>query len=402
MVCGRASGKSYAASLLIVKYFLQGKRVIALAQSYKSLSEVLFAEIEKRLEEMGLDIRINRANMKAEYNGGVIYGASYENLESIRGLSNISLAVCDEAALSPNKLFTILSPCLRGPGIEGKIRLLSTPRRGSWLNLYCKEHPNLIEIIHATTRDNKFITEEQIKLMTDTIVNSDLIQQEIEGVMLDLDSDSSIIQLKDYPTVKTNYNGKKDTYMGIDLAGLGNDSNVITVVNQYEILEQVSIQRANTFELANTAELLYKKYDVKLVNIDITGSTSCGVYDMLLAKNYNVNGINFGSAAENKDRFANIRAEMYVELANAIKAGLYVSDDEIKTQLAFTTIFVNNSGKFQLCKKEEIKELIGHSPDKADSFALACYGFKHQNIQNGMTDKQVNDVVDEYLRLVGY
>ena len=340
--------------------------------------------------------------MKAEYNGGVIYGASYENLESIRGLSNISLAVCDEAALSPNKLFTILSPCLRGPGIDGKIRLLSTPRRGSWLNLYCKEHPNLIEIIHATTRDNKFITEEQIKLMTDTIVNSDLIQQEIEGVMLDLDSDSSIIQLKDYPTVKTNYNGKKDTYMGIDLAGLGNDSNVITVVNQYEILEQVSIQRANTFELANTAELLYKKYDVKLVNIDITGSTSCGVYDMLLAKNYNVNGINFGSAAENKDRFANIRAEMYVELANAIKAGLYVSDDEIKTQLAFTTIFVNNSGKFQLCKKEEIKELIGHSPDKADSFALACYGFKHQNIQNEMTDKQVNEVVDEYLRLVGY
>ena len=397
MVCGRAAGKSYAASLLIIKYFLEGKNVIALAQTYKSLSEVLFAEIRNRLDELGIDAHFNSAAMKITYGRGVIYGASYENLESIRGLSRISLAVCDEAALSPNKLFTILSPCLRGEGIEGRIRLLSTPRRGSWLNLFCKEHADRIELIHATTRDNKYITEDQIKLMTDSIVNEDLIEQEIEGVMLDIDSDASIIQLKDYPKFKMSYAKNKGAFIGVDLAGLGNDSNVITVVNEYEILDQIDIKVANTFEMTRIIEDLKEKYNAKGIFIDITGSTSCGVLDMLTMKKYPVHGINFAQAANDKERYANARCEMYVETANAIKSGLFVNDDDIKTQLSFTTIFVNNSGKFQLCKKEEIKELIGHSPDKADSFALAVYAMNHTDMPALMTASKAEDISSKYL-----
>ena len=401
MVCGRAAGKSFAASLIIVKNFLEGKNIIALSQSKQQLRDVLFTEIMERFNELGIVVHYNQQTMRITYGKAIIYGGSYESLENIRGLTKISLAVCDEAALSPPKLFSILSPCLRGEGIKGYIRLLSTPRRGSWLNLYCKEHPDLIELIHATTRDNKFITDEQIKLMTDSIVNSDLLNQELEGVMLDIDSDNSIIQMKDYPKQKQNYNGEQEVYIGVDLAGLGSDNNVITVLNKYEILEQRMINQSNTFELSAVIEMLYEQYKAKLINIDITGSTSCGVYDMLKLKGYNVQGINFANAAENKDRYCNIRVEMYVELANMIKSGLYIDDQDIKTQLAFTTIFVNNSGKFQLCKKEEIKELLGHSPDQADSLALAAYAFKHQSCEV-MDDKQADEVATEYLRLLGY
>ena len=397
MVCGRAAGKSFAASLLIVKYLLEGKRVIALAQTFRSLSEVLFTEIKNRLEELKVNVHINWGSMKIEYGDGCVYGASYENLESIRGLSKISLAVCDEAALSPNKLFTVLSPCLRGEGIEGKIRLLSTPRRGSWLNLYCKEHPDRIELIHATTRDNTFITEDQIKLMTDSIVNEELLQQELEGVMLDIDSDASILQLKDYPSMVKYAGPIKGPAIGVDLAGLGSDSNVITCVNQFEILDIVDVKVANSFQLCNLIETMYRKHNAKNIFIDITGSTSCGVLDLLRTKKYPVVGINFAQSAFEKDKYCNSRCEMYVELANAVKSGLYVKDEDIHTQLAFTTIFVNNSGKFQLCKKEEIKEMIGHSPDKADSFALAVYAMNHiGGILNAMTDKEMEDVSEEY------
>ena len=397
MVCGRAAGKSFAASLLIVKYLLEGKRVIALAQTFRSLSEVLFTEIKNRLEELKVNVHINWGSMKIEYGDGCVYGASYENLESIRGLSKISLAVCDEAALSPNKLFTVLSPCLRGEGIEGKIRLLSTPRRGSWLNLYCKEHPDRIELIHATTRDNTFITEDQIKLMTDSIVNEELLQQELEGVMLDIDSDASILQLKDYPSMVKYAGPIKGPAIGVDLAGLGSDSNVITCVNQFEILDIVDVKVANSFQLCNLIETMYRKHNAKNIFIDITGSTSCGVLDLLRTKKYPVVGINFAQSAFEKDKYCNSRCEMYVELANAVKSGLYVKDEDIHTQLAFTTIFVNNSGKFQLCKKEEIKEMIGHSPDKADSFALAVYAMNHiGGILNAMTDKKMEDVSEEY------
>ena len=265
-----------------------------------------------------------------------------------------------------------------------------------------KEHPENIELIHATTRDNKFITEDQIKMMTSSIINEDLIAQEIEGVMLDIDSDASIIQLKDYPRILNPYGVAKGPYMGIDLAGLGTDSNVITVVNEFEILEQESIKQADTFQMTRMTEELYSKHNAKGIMIDVTGSTSCGVKDMLVLKKYPVAGINFAQAAYNKDRYINARCEMYVELANAIKSGMYIHDDEIKTQLAFTTIFVNQSGRFQLNKKEEIKELIGHSPDKADSLALAVYAMNHTDQTPEYNSKKAEEIGSKYLTWVTY
>lgn len=387
--------KSYVASLYIAINFLRGLRIIALAQTFKALHEVLFTEILARLDEMGIPYHFEKQSMKITYGNGVIFGASYENLESIRGLSRISVAVCDEAALSPNTLFSTLSPCLRGEGIEPYIRLLSTPRRGSWLNLYIREHPESVEVIHAKTSDNPLITEEQLQLMKQSIVNDDMLQQELEGVMLDIDSDSSVVQLRDYPKIDSGKTAEL-FYMGIDLAGLGSDSNVITVSSSYRIEEQVAVRVANTFELTDRVESLCRKYKIQCVYIDITGSTSCGLLDMLKAKGLNAVGINFAQKPFS-ERYANARCEMYVELSNAIKSGMFIDSDDIKTQLSYTTINVNPSGKFQLIKKESIKELIGHSPDEADSLALSIYAMNHGG--HGDEVKHAQEVANKYLRM---
>lgn len=398
LCCGRGFGKSYVASLLIVINFLQGKRIIALAQNYKALSEVLFMEIRNRLEEMQVDYHYDRNGMKLTYGNGVIYGASYESIEAVRGLSNISLAVCDEAALSPPKLFATLTPCLRGEGIIGNVRLLSTPRRGSWLNLYCKEHPDKVQVITATTMDNSLVTKEQIELMKATIVNPELIKQELEGVMLDIDSDASVVQLSEYPS-QDNGIPLDDNYMGIDLSGLGADNNVFVVSNRYRILDKVTVNKADTFELMSTAETLINKYNVKATFMDVTGSTSNGLLDLMKAKNYNVLGINFAQKPY-EERYANARAEMYVELSKAIKAGLFVDCEDIKTQLSYTTISVNNSGKFQLCKKDEIKEMIGHSPDEADALALSVYAMNH-GVSVINEARRASEIAAKYLRYLG-
>ena len=396
LCCGRGFGKSFVASLLITINFLQGKRIIALAQNFKALNEVLFQEIRNRLEELEIPARIDSHAMKITYGNGVIYGASYEGLESVRGLSKISLAVCDEAALSPPKLFETLTPCLRGDGITGQVRLLSTPRRGSWLNLYCKEHSDNVEIITARTSDNKMITEEQIKLMKATIVNPEIARQELEGVMLDIDSDASVIQLCDYPSYDSGRTA--DNYMGIDLSGLGADNNVFVVSNQYRIEEIVKVNKADSFELLNVAERLIQQYSVKGTFIDITGSTSNGLYDLMKSKNHAVLGINFAQKPF-EDRYNNARCEMYLELSKAVKDGLFVSNQDIKTQLAYTTVSVNNTGKFQLCKKEEIKEAIGHSPDEADAFALSVYAMNHKSsVQEA---KHASEIGQKYLNYLG-
>ena len=96
MVCGRAAGKSFAASLIIVKNFLEGKNIIALSQSKQQLRDVLFTEIMERFNELGIVVHYNQQTMRITYGKAIIYGGSYESLENIRGLTKISLAVCDE------------------------------------------------------------------------------------------------------------------------------------------------------------------------------------------------------------------------------------------------------------------------------------------------------------------
>jgi hypothetical protein len=92
---------------------------------------------------------------------------------------------------------------------------------------------------------------------------------------------------------------------------------------------------------------------------------------------------------------------MYVDLSNAVKDGLYIQDDDIKTQLAYTTIFVNQSGKLQLVKKDEIKEMIGHSPDQADSLALAVYAMMHSESIPTVEEerKKATEVANRYMSM---
>ena len=98
-------------------------------------------------------------------------------------------------------------------------------------------------------------------------------------------------------------------------------------------------------------------------------------------------GVNFGEAAEDKKSYANARAEMYFEFADAVKNGFYVSSEAAREELTHTTYLKTKTGKIQLIEKDEIKALIGRSPDTADSLCLAWY--KRKNIKAHADARQV-------------
>jgi hypothetical protein len=108
--------------------------------------------------------------------------------------------------------------------------------------------------------------------------------------------------------------------------------------------------------------------------------------------------INFAQAAYNKDLFPNARTEMYLELAKAVKNGFYVNDI-VKEELLAQSVFINNKGNQQLVPKEEVKKILGHSPDLCDAVALALYAMNHNPVD---VQKQYDDAVQQYLRLIGH
>jgi hypothetical protein len=159
--------------------------------------------------------------------------------------------------------------------------------------------------------------------------------------------------------------------MGIDMARYGNDSTVIVVRDSYRILEKVPLFHADTYKVASEVEKLIRKYPNVKVFIDGTGGFSSGVEDYLKL-GYHINSVNFGSKA--KDEYnLNARADMYTNLVKAIDGGFFIEDQEIMDELFATSYIITAQGKKAIVPKEDIKEILGHSPDATDALALTFY-----------------------------
>lgn len=369
----RSCGKTIYLSVEAFLALIQGKRVMVMAQNYKSLKLNIFREIKNRFQEAGLIPEVNSSDMTIKFGTGELIGFTYESIDSTRGMTEVALLLLDELAYAPPNLLATVAPCLRGAG-GSRIRFGTSPKKGSIWNKWFRDTSVEKDLFTATMFENTELDEEDYELQKKAIKDEMQYRQEILGEILDDDVEFGIIKATDYPMQRKAAHGIRK--MGIDCAGSGADNNVFTVVDDAGILEEVKIQIADTFKMFSIAQELIKKWDIRRINIDVTGGFGNGAYDMLKAnyKNIIINGVNFGGKPNDEKRFVNARAEMYFDGTDRIRdAGFYVDDPMIKEELQFTTYDINSAGKVLLCPKSVIKELIGRSPDSADALMLALY-----------------------------
>jgi hypothetical protein len=78
----------------------------------------------------------------------------------------------------------------------------------------------------------------------------------------------------------------------------------------------------------------------------------------------------FGAGSEDP-AYLNKRAEMYVKLKKYIEDhGINGLTEDMKTELCATKYSMTNHDKVQIVPKEEIKAVLGRSPDSADALVL--------------------------------
>lgn len=159
--------------------------------------------------------------------------------------------------------------------------------------------------------------------------------------------------------------------MGVDVARYGDDDTFITFRQGLWCDKQIKLHGKDTMVVASTiaSHAYHRKPDGIVID---GGAMGAGVIDRLRQMGFtNVFEINFGQAAIDADRYANIRAEMYFKTADWMRQGGAIPDDpDLKTELTVTEYKFTPAGKIILQPKEEIKELTGRSPDRADSLAL--------------------------------
>lgn len=371
----RATGKTYILSWLIFMAIMKGQRSLAFSQTHKSLTQNLFSDVLQRFSDIGVIPTYNKTALTISYGNGIVFGYSYDSMESVRGQSNIENLFLDELALAGQDLFATVNPCLRGEGIKPKIRFCSTPRVSSYWNRIVKEHLQLgdWDIFTGTFRDNKFLSRESVDMLETSITDPILRKQELEGEIIDSVVENCIIG---FDLARSPMMDDKQLIMGVDVARFGNDSTVIIIRNGSRIVHREEIFHGDTFTIVSKIESLEHEYGtLKHIYLDGTGGYSSGIEDMLKLSHDNVTAVNFGGKATDEYSY-NTRSQMYFNLVKALEDGFYIDTmayHMIIDELFATSYTITPNGKRAIVPKDSIKEIIGHSPDSADALALTFY-----------------------------
>jgi hypothetical protein len=157
--------------------------------------------------------------------------------------------------------------------------------------------------------------------------------------------------------------------LGVDVARQGDDSSVIFPRQGRVAFKPRMLRIPDTMLVAQQVGLSMDKWKPDAVFVDSTGGYGVGVVDALRQINKSPIEVYFSGRALDP-RYFNKRSEMWFEMAKWVKdGGALPRDQELAEELIAAT-YTFQGDKFRLGDKDDIKDLIGRSPDKADALAL--------------------------------
>lgn len=173
--------------------------------------------------------------------------------------------------------------------------------------------------------------------------------------------------------------------IGVDVARMGLDESVITVRQGRKIHVQKVYRNLDNIQLALQIANTYSEYDnVTALLVDETGVGS-GVVDYLRHLGYPVVGVIAGSEADDKKKYYNKRAEMWVKCKEWLAQGnCEIPDDQLLVdQLTGQEFYFDEKDRYRMVSKDDATTVGFNSPDRADSivntFAYPVNYLQQQN-----------------------
>jgi hypothetical protein len=171
--------------------------------------------------------------------------------------------------------------------------------------------------------------------------------------------------------------------IGVDPAGMGDDSTAIAWRRGHCIEKIERRRRLNTMEIAGWIASIIRTDKPAKVCVD-TGGLGVGIYDRLIEENYGevVSAVNFGSkpieppplddTGKPSGGPLNRRAEMWLNMRNALQEGRFSipDDDGLHADLTSCGYKYDSSGRLVLESKQDMRKRGMPSPDSADAMAL--------------------------------
>lgn len=159
--------------------------------------------------------------------------------------------------------------------------------------------------------------------------------------------------------------------LGVDVARYGDDASVIIKRQGRKVAMPKKFRGLDTMQLADKVVEEIKLCSPDYVMVDGVG-VGAGVIDRLKQLGHDdVIEVNAGGKPRDDKEYANLRAEMWGTMRDAIKAGIELPNDrELAEELSQPEYFFTNKQQLILEKKEDMKSRGLASPDNADALAL--------------------------------
>ena len=414
---GVGAGKTRAAAWSIVMKMLDGWRILAIAQNSKALKMVLYRDILKILMTVLPDYDPSKYYNKTEGHIGMppdfgdacCDGGTDENPSGILGFTEYDGIVMDEASRICMEMRNNAEDRNRGKGITPWSRYLSSPNKDQpepWFAEECERHPECV--IRASSLDNEFTTEAyKARLKERYVEGSALYRQQVLGEILERSTAAAICRLEDFPKFPA-MSADESVIAGLDCAeGVERDSTAFFARRGNKVLAMWKLNGISHEETVRRVRAFHKQHHIDKLNMDMAFSD----YEYNILK-YEMpcEQVQFARSPteENKEKFANVRAEMFFNLAWYIKNGLCVDGfdltPEFKKQMCAIEWRTNGQNRLLITPKEDLRDRLAMSTDIADAGALTCLEkwtgdepvMVAANGPGGLTRDEEDEIMGEY------
>jgi hypothetical protein len=158
--------------------------------------------------------------------------------------------------------------------------------------------------------------------------------------------------------------------VGVDVARQGTDDSVIAVRQGLVAWPLHVMHVPDAVLVAEVVAQTEDHHEADGIFVDATGGYGAGVIDALRTTMGRTCAEVYFSGRSTDPRFFNKRSEMAFLMAQWIKQGGALPDDELLAEELCALTYSFQGDKFRLVEKEQIRDEIGRSPDRADALAL--------------------------------
>lgn len=398
---GRRSGKTAVEIEQIIFKAVSGKdrNVFFIAPTQKQARSIVWEALKSRLGKVG-EPNESRLEMKVPSTEGgfsTIFVAGWENRENFRGMKAHHITfdevdTCKDFFIGWKEIFR---PALIDT--KGTADFIGTPK---------KENPNLRrlekemdyewEAFHFTTKDNPHIPIEELEKAQKDL-DKDTYKQEILAEYVEnagaLFHYSALIDLFSNTVTKSN-----NKFLVVDIADDGSDKTVFSFWNDLEMYRVEQFERLNTEgiinqirEYAADERIPYSQIAVDAIGVG-AGVASSSLLDGVVGYKSShgairtdidptrLPNVHYRNDAPLISEYANLRSQCVFTLAKIVndhQMACRVEDIRVKEriieELALYQDVSKGDGKRLATNKDDIKALLGRSPDLSDCLIMRMY-----------------------------